>query len=87
VGESPQSKAKKDYEKRTKDSLGVDKTKATFVFATGRRWPGKTKWANDRRAEDVWKDVKAFDADDIETAFEISAGNPLLVLGAGWAAR
>jgi hypothetical protein len=70
VGESPLSKANEDYQKRTDDSLGLDKAKRTFVFATARRWPGKATWAEEKRGEADWGDVKAFDADDIETAFE-----------------
>src|SRR6266498_4087778 len=49
VGESPVSKANEDYEKRTEDSLGVDRAKTTFVFATARRWAGKTRWAEEKR--------------------------------------
>jgi hypothetical protein len=70
VGESPKSKADEDYEKRTMDSLGIEKSTTTFVFATARRWAGKKNWADDKRAGGHWGDVKAFDADDVETAFE-----------------
>lgn len=70
VGDPPQKKANDDYKSRTDNSLGVDKSKTTFVFVTPRRWPGKTKWADEKRAENKWADVNAFDADDIDTAFE-----------------
>ncbi len=70
VGARPGTKANDGYKRRTANSLGVDKSKATFVFATARRWPGKAKWVQRKRAEAEWADVKAFDADDIEVAFD-----------------
>ena len=70
VSASPASKATDDYDKRTANSLGVDKSVTTFVFVTARRWPGKVTWAQTKRDEHKWADVQAFDADDIETAFE-----------------
>ena len=70
VGADPGTKANSDYKTRTKNSLGVDKGKTTFVFATARRWPGKAQWEREKRAEGKWADVRAFDADDIETAFD-----------------
>jgi hypothetical protein len=66
----PESKANADYRTRTDDPLGRDKTTTTFVFVTPRRWPRKSEWARERRAEGDWADVRAFDADDIEVAFE-----------------
>ena len=70
VGGSPENKANEDYAKRTADPLGVDKSKTTFVFVTARRWAGRTVWAAAKRADKKWADVQAFDADDIETAFD-----------------
>jgi hypothetical protein len=70
VGEDPARKANEDYRTRTENSLGVDKSKTTFVFATARRWSGRTEWAREKRAEGEWADVLAFDADDIDTAFD-----------------
>src|SRR5579862_3433046 len=48
VGDDPAKKASEDYAKRTKDSLGLDRSKATFVFATARRWAGKTDRSEER---------------------------------------
>jgi hypothetical protein len=59
------TKADEDYEKRTKDSVGVDKSNATFVFATPRTWPGKATWAQARSDEKLWRRVLAFDAEDL----------------------
>ena len=58
-------KADADYEKRCEDPLGVDPPETTFVFVTPRRWPGKKKWSQERRAEKRWRDVRVLDADDL----------------------
>ena len=70
LGERVSAKANEDYETRTADPLGFDKSTTTFVFATPRRWPGKGDWKAEKRAEREWADVRALDADDIEIAFE-----------------
>ena len=59
------AKADEDYEKRTKNSVGVDRASTTFVFATPRTWPGKAAWAQARSDEKVWRRVLAFDAEDL----------------------
>ncbi|WP_374662968.1 hypothetical protein [Inhella sp.] len=66
------AKADEDYEKRTKDSLGVDQANTTFVFATPRAWPGKAAWAEARNEEKVWRRVLAFDAEDLVQWMELS---------------
>ena len=65
-------KADEDYNKRTADPLGLDKTTATFVFATARRWGGKREWLEKRRNEGQWHDVRAYDADDLVAWLEQS---------------
>lgn len=37
-----------------------------FVFVTPRRWGQRDSWAATKRAENVWKDVRAYDADSLE---------------------
>jgi transcriptional regulator with XRE-family HTH domain len=59
------AKASEDYEKRTADPLGINRVEATFVFVTPRHWRGKGKWAEARRKEKRWADVRAYDADDL----------------------
>jgi hypothetical protein len=63
-------KADDDYTKRSADPLGFDPAQTTFVFVTPRRWSGKGEWATERRREGRWKDVRAYDADDLETWLE-----------------
>lgn len=59
-------KADDDYSKRAADSEGLDPASCTFVFVTPRRWGGKNKWSNSRRKEGIWRDVRVYDADDLE---------------------
>lgn len=69
---SPKTKADKDYNKRTEDSLGVDISKTTFVFVTPRQWRDGKKWAKERRAEGKWKNVLVLNSSDIYAALERS---------------
>lgn len=72
VGLDSQDKANSDYRKRT-DELGAgNNSDATFVFVTSRRWSGKRTWEAEKRAEGRWRDIRAFDVDDIEFALEAS---------------
>ncbi|MEO8034995.1 MAG: hypothetical protein ABI837_11240, partial [Acidobacteriota bacterium] len=67
-----EKKAQSDYKSRTADPLGLDPSQTTFIFVTTRRWPGKTAWAQRRRAEKKWRDVRAYDADDLEAWLELA---------------
>ncbi len=65
-------KAREDYAARTK-SIPLKTRKAmTFVFVTPRNWGGKDEWASARRALSEWKDVRAYDASDLEQWVEQS---------------
>lgn len=70
VGDDPRRKANDDYAKRTADPAGFDLSTTTFVFATPRQWPGKDAWAQEMRAQAIWADVQAFDADNLAIAME-----------------
>jgi len=63
-------KAGEDYAKRTKNSLGFSQRNITFIFITPRRWAEKEKWVQEKRGEGKWKDVRVYDADDLETWLE-----------------
>ncbi len=65
------SKANNDYKKRTDDSKGEEKNSTTFMFATFRLWPNKSQWEKKKKADIKWKDVKAFDADDLKAWIEL----------------
>lgn len=56
----PKVKATSDFDHRDPDRS------LTFVAATPRNWPGGASWADERRAEDKFADVKAIDAHVLE---------------------
>jgi hypothetical protein len=60
-------KAERDYNTRTLDPLGLVPANSTFIFCTPRRWGQRKKWVNARRNEGKWRDVRAYDADDLIT--------------------
>lgn len=64
VDERPLAKATSDYEKR---ATGTNPSKV-FVFVTPRRWPGGAAWAEQRRLEGHFADVRVLDADDLRLA-------------------
>ena len=64
--QTPASKANGDYKVRTAKPGAVAPGETTFVFVTPRRWQGKADWAAEKRAENVWRDVQAIDAVDLE---------------------
>lgn len=58
-------KATSDYTKRTIEPLPLDPKNATYVFISTRPWPAKHEWVSERKLEANWKDVRAYDADDL----------------------
>jgi hypothetical protein len=66
VNSKVKAKADEDYRKRTQAPLGLKPQETTYVFVTPRRWSGKDGWASERHAEGIWKEVRAYDADDLE---------------------
>lgn len=65
-------KAYDDYTKRTAKPLGVDPKNATYIFVTPRLWTKKQEWVNDRNAEGVWKEVRVYDAQDLEEWIDLA---------------
>lgn len=74
VNEDPKRKADGDYRARTDgpELSPAERCEITFVFVTPRNWPGKTAWEAARRSEGEWKDVRAYDASDLEQWLEAS---------------
>jgi transcriptional regulator with XRE-family HTH domain len=75
------AKADSDYEKRSGDSLS-ECLNTTFVFVTPRRWAKKREWMQKRKLEGKWKDVRAYDANDLVHWIELlpSVGHWLATL-------
>lgn len=63
-------KAEDDYQKRTNDALGVDRTAATYVFVTARVWADKDEWVAEKQRDGKWKDVRVYDATILEEWLE-----------------
>ena len=65
-------KANDDYTARVKNPW-MERINSTFIFVTPRNWPGKKAWAQEKAARGDWKDVRAYDASDLEQWIEQSA--------------
>jgi len=74
-------KADSDYIKRKSDPLGLTPSESTYIAVTSRNWSGKGKWANAKKSEMFWKDVRAYDSNDLATWLE---SVPALLV---WASR
>ena len=79
TGHRVKTKADGEYAKRSASPGTVDPSRSTFIFVTSRRWGGKEKWIRAKRAEGCWRDVKAYDADDLEAWLETSPATHLWV--------
>ena len=72
VGKDPHHKAENDYAARLRSVPLAERAGCAFVFVTPRNWPGKTAWAKGKQAAGDWKDVRAFDASDLEQWLDVS---------------
>ena len=66
------SKADKDYKKSLDENDIENRKNITFVFVTPKRWPGKNKWVEAKKALQEWKDVRVYDSSDLEQWLEQS---------------
>lgn len=60
------TKATKDYNTRTSDSLGLIQSETDYVFVTPRAWPEWGQWQEEKRLAGVWKDVHVITSVDLE---------------------
>lgn len=58
-------KATEDYRKRTTAPTPLNPANASYIFVTPRHWPKKGEWVRARQEEGTWKEVRAYDADDL----------------------
>jgi hypothetical protein len=65
-------KADGDYTKRCGQPLGINPAETTFIFVTPRRWGNKEEWVQGKNTEGIWRDVRVYDADDIEQWLEVA---------------
>ena len=66
-------KANEDHNARLTSVPVRERREATFVFVTPRNWPRKDGWAREKAIRGEWKDVRAYDASDLEQWLEQSA--------------
>lgn len=71
TNEDPKPKAEHDFSKSVK-AHESERAETTFVFVTPRRWDGKKAWVSAKKAMGLWKDVRAYDASDVEQWLEQS---------------
>ena len=60
------AKANSDYYKRKNNSIGFEPSNSTFIFITPRLWTQKDEWIREKKAENHWKNVIAYDSIDLE---------------------
>lgn len=72
VTQDVKGKANGDFAKSVKSHKPAERKNITFIFATPRRWPGKDEWVKEMRSKNLWKDVRAYDASDLEQWLEQS---------------
>ena len=70
VDKNPQRKAEEEYAKRTKDPLGLDRKKTSFVFVTPRKWQKKGEWCRNKTALGDWKEIRVYDSASLEEWLE-----------------
>jgi len=58
-------KATDDYVKRTADPSELIPADSAFVFVTPRHWPKKGEWVRQKSVEGKWREVRAYDGDDL----------------------
>ncbi len=67
------SKADDDFAKRTAETLKEVQERSVFILATPRHWQNKDDWVAERAEDGDWKEVRAYDCDDLEQWFEACA--------------
>ncbi|MGY3489635.1 addiction module HigA family antidote [Bradyrhizobium sp. USDA 4011] len=72
TNDDPKAKADGDFDKNVKALERDERVGIAFVFVTPRRWPGKAAWVTAKQAKRLWKEVRAYDASDLEQWLEQS---------------
>jgi hypothetical protein len=72
TGADIRRKANEDYQKRTENPLSLNRAETVFIFVTPRKWASKAEWIKERKAEAQWREVRAYDAADLEAWLEQS---------------
>lgn len=65
-------KANNDFEKSVRAVKSAERANITFVFVTPKRWSRKAAWVAEMKNKKLWKDIRAYDASDLEQWIEQS---------------
>lgn len=65
-------KADEDYQKRKENPLGKIPNETTYININAKKYRDKKKWCDEKRSEGFWKDVKFYDAIDIDQWLELA---------------
>ena len=65
-------KANDDYDKRKNDPLGKMPLETTYINVSAKKYRDKKKWVEEKKGDNFWKDVRYYDAIDIEQWLELS---------------
>ncbi|WP_143884260.1 hypothetical protein [Chryseobacterium binzhouense] len=65
-------KANDDYDKRKNNPLGKMSSQTTYINVSAKKYRDKKKWADEKKGENFWRDVRYYDAIDIEQWLELS---------------
>src|SRR5205823_6411434 len=68
------SKAGRDFEKRFNETSAETRMETTYVCLTARHMQKKKERESELRKRGIWKDVRVFDADDMEQWMELAPG-------------
>jgi len=63
-------KAEEDYRKRKQNYYDFNPSETVYIFLTPRRFSAKDKWVSEKRKDKFWKDVRVYDARDLEEWLE-----------------
>lgn len=66
------AKATEDYDKRVENPRGVVPRETAYVSVTLRGWTSKDEWARERNGQQTWREVRAYDANDLEQWLELA---------------
>ena len=65
-------KANDDYDKRKNDPLGKMPLETTYINVSAKKYRDKKKWIEEKKGDNFWRDVRYYDAIDIEQWLELS---------------
>ncbi len=74
IGTSRDARRKADADLKTRSAALSDEERgdAAFVFVTPRRWAHKDEWASQQISRYGWRDLRIYDADDLEAWLQIT---------------